>query len=86
MSTPIDEAASACGGLGKLAERLQTSTQTVSNWRVRGVPVERCAELEAVSNGRAKRWAMRPNDWHLIWPELIGAEEAPAVPQAATTA
>jgi 1,6-anhydro-N-acetylmuramate kinase len=25
-------------------------------------------------------WDLRPHDWHLIWPELIGAEGAPAVP------
>lgn len=24
-------------------------------------------------------WSLRPNDWHLIWPELIGAPGAPEV-------
>ncbi|MDB5975187.1 MAG: hypothetical protein JWR07_1947 [Nevskia sp.] len=26
------------------------------------------------------RWDLRPNDWYLIWPELIGVEGAPSVP------
>ena len=24
-------------------------------------------------------WDLRPNDWHRIWPELIGADGAPEV-------
>lgn len=27
------------------------------------------------------RWHLRPNDWHLIWPELIGTPGAPTVPE-----
>jgi hypothetical protein len=26
------------------------------------------------------RWDLRPDDWHRIWPELIGAEGAPPLP------
>ncbi len=26
------------------------------------------------------RWDLRPNDWHLIWPELIGTDGAPKIP------
>lgn len=29
-----------------------------------------------------RRWDLRPDDWHRIWPELIGAEGAPGVPEA----
>lgn len=35
--------------------------------------------LERTSEGRIRRWHVR-RDWHLIWPELIGTEGAPAVP------
>lgn len=28
------------------------------------------------------RWHMRPEDWHLIWPELIGADGAPPAQEA----
>ena len=53
------------------------STQTVWNWRKRGVPIPRCAELEQATGGAVARWDMRPDDWHLIWPELVGAAGAP---------
>lgn len=31
-------------------------------------------------------WDLRPNDWHQIWPELIGADGAPEAPVTAATA
>lgn len=36
--------------------------------------------LDRVSGGRVRRWDLRPSDWHLIWPELIGADGAPPIP------
>lgn len=41
---------------------------------------ENCVAMEQVTNGAIRRWDLRPNDWHLIWPELIGNEGAPEVP------
>ncbi|MEY2688773.1 MAG: hypothetical protein RL375_2971 [Pseudomonadota bacterium] len=32
------------------------------------------------TGNEVREWELRPADWHLIWPELIGAEGAPAVP------
>lgn len=29
------------------------------------------------SDGIVAEWELRPTDWHVIWPELIGAEGAP---------
>lgn len=44
------------------------------------------AKQIAIGTQRAvAEWDLRPNDWHLIWPELIGTEGAPAVLQATTT-
>lgn len=52
-------------------------------WLARGVvPVEHCAAIEAAVNGGVKRWDLRPDDWHRIWPELIGTEGAPSVAEA----
>lgn len=31
----------------------------------------------------AKLWDLRPDDWHRIWPELIGTEGSPDVKEAA---
>ncbi len=49
---------------------------------VRPAPADHCAAIERSTGGSVRRWDLRPTDWHRIWPELIGAEGAPAVPQA----
>jgi len=33
-----------------------------------------CTGLELATEGRVARKAMRPEDWHLIWPELCQKE------------
>lgn len=38
--------------------------------------------IERESGMAVRRWDLRPKDWHLIWPELIGIEGAPCVPAA----
>ena len=40
---------------------------------------ETCVLIERNSGGKVRRWHTRPNDWDRIWPELIGAHEAPIV-------
>jgi hypothetical protein len=37
--------------------------------------------IEAESGRQVRRWAMRPTDWHRVWPELIGTPGAPDVPK-----
>jgi hypothetical protein len=37
------------------------------------------ARIEVESGGGVRRWDMRPDDWHLIWPELVKAKGAPRV-------
>ena len=39
--------------------------------------------LEEGSGQRIRRWHVRQTDWHLTWPELIGAPGAPPVPDLA---
>lgn len=41
---------------------------------------ELCVRLEAATALQVRRWDLRPTDWHLIWPELIGHKDAPAIP------
>lgn len=36
--------------------------------------------VEVQTQGKLRRWHVRPKDWHLIWPELVGQEGAPPVP------
>lgn len=33
---------------------------------------------EECSPGAVRRWDLRPDDWHRIWPELVGTAGAPA--------
>jgi DNA-binding transcriptional regulator YdaS (Cro superfamily) len=60
----------------------------VSQWAngSKPVPVDRAAALERATGGKVRRWDVRPVDWHEHWPELIGTEGAPEVPQTATEA
>lgn len=43
------------------------------------------AMVNAWDKSGEKRWDLRPDDWHRIWPELIGIEGAPEVPQTTAT-
>jgi DNA-binding transcriptional regulator YdaS (Cro superfamily) len=83
MSTALMKAAEVAGGMTRLAEACRASVQTVSNWRKRGVPVDHCAAIEQATDRQVMRWDLRPDDWHRIWPELIGQAGAPQVKQAA---
>jgi DNA-binding transcriptional regulator YdaS (Cro superfamily) len=44
------------------------------------MPIEHCPAIEKATNGAVCRWHLRQDDWHRIWPELIGIEGAPPVP------
>lgn len=59
------------------AELLSVTPQRLSNWMERGVPVEQCAAVEGALG--VSRRTLRPDDWHLIWPELTPAAEAKEV-------
>jgi DNA-binding transcriptional regulator YdaS (Cro superfamily) len=68
-----------CGGPTKVAAALGVSAQAVCFWRdgKRRLPVEYIPVLEQLSAGVVRRWDLRPQDWWVIWPELVGAEGAP---------
>lgn len=54
----------------------------VSQWAAGDKQPEpkRCRAIVNYFDGAVALWDLRPDDWHLIWPELVGAEGAPAVP------
>lgn len=70
------------GRAARLAGAIGVSPAFVSQIMVRGrpAPAEQCVAIERESAGAVTRWDLRPDDWHRIWPELIGAEGAPPVP------
>jgi len=42
--------------------------------------------VEVATNGVVRRWDLRPDDWHLIWRDLVGIEGAPPIPIASAPA
>lgn len=56
-----------------LARRFNKSRATINEWR-NGIPVPYCAGVEEECEGEFTRRDFRPDDWHLIWPELVTSE------------
>ena len=71
----------AMGGTAAVARALGVRNPSVAEWRRGGIPTARLWRLAVLAEQRgiAPRWEVAPNDWHLIWPELIGADGAPQV-------
>lgn len=84
LETPISMACKAVGSQAEMARKLNLSAPMVNQWvqGARPVPIEYCAAIEAATGNTVMRWDLRPEDWYRIWPELIGAEGAPATPVA----
>jgi len=70
------------GFQARVARRCGVSRQTVNEWPTNGIPIPHCAAVEAECGREFMRWDFHPNDWWRIWPELIDADGAPAVPRA----
>ncbi len=70
----------ALGGTIKVAELTGVKAPSVSGWKEAGkVPFERRMKLVVACEERkiATRFDLFPDDWHLIWPELIGIKGSP---------
>lgn len=72
----LTKAIEVVGSAAELSRRLGVSRQVVANWRARGVPVERCIEIERATGGRVMRWDLCP-EWRRWWPELARRKAAP---------
>jgi len=55
----FDKALKIAGGVSKMARRLNTTPQTVSNWRTRGVSIRRCADVARLTGVSVHR--LRPD-------------------------
>ena len=55
-----------------VAHALGVTPPVVSDWVTgkKGVPLERCVQIERATNGEVTRRELRPDDWQDIWPEL----------------
>lgn len=67
-----------------IAQALGVTPPVVSDWVTgkKGVPLERCVQIERATNGEVRRQELRPDDYQDIWPELAQAPAHSA--QAAT--
>jgi len=75
---PIQAAIQKMGSASALARAINVTPQAVCFWRDgrRKIPADRCAAIELATDGAVTRRDLRPDDWHLIWPELAAAGEA----------
>jgi DNA-binding transcriptional regulator YdaS (Cro superfamily) len=82
---PIKRACDEVGGRNALARLIGVSPSYVSQLIAgdRPIPVERCPEIERATSGAVTRRDLRPDDWHLIWPELVTAEHPAPASEAA---
>jgi DNA-binding transcriptional regulator YdaS (Cro superfamily) len=64
-----------------LARCVGVKPPTVHQWLtgLRPVPSLKAPLIEHETG--VSRWDLRPADWHRIWPELIGADGAPPIPE-----
>lgn len=67
-----------------VAHALGVTPPVVSDWVTgkKGVPLERCVQIERATNGEVTRRELRPDDWQNIWPEL--AKSPASTAQTAT--
>ena len=67
MNAPLDRASDIIGGTTKLAAAIGVTAQVVSNWRVRGVPAERCPDIELATDGAVRCEELRPDvNWAVL--------------------
>ena len=66
------------GAIAELAKSIGAHQPDVCNWAngSRPVPFHWCIAIEQKTGGAVTRQELRPNDWHLIWPELTQSEAA----------
>lgn len=68
------------GTASALARAVHVHAVLISQWSAdRPVPLEHCTAIEQATGGDVRRWDLRPDDWHRIWPELIGLPGAPSL-------
>jgi len=62
----------AAGGQAALSRHLGVTAAAVNQWvkGLRPVPARHCFAIEKVTKGAVTRKDLRPNDWHLFWPDL----------------
>lgn len=64
---PIQKVFHLLGGQTKLANHFGVTPWAVSKWQTAGVPVQRCIEIEKLTNGEVTCEQLRPDiDWSVL--------------------
>ena len=67
MSEAINRACEAVGGQSKLAELIGVSTQSITNWKSRGVPAEHAPDIERATAGQVRCEELCPEvNWSVL--------------------
>jgi DNA-binding transcriptional regulator YdaS (Cro superfamily) len=68
------------GGTAKVAKMCEVEPAAVSQWKKNGIPREQllflAARIEKESHGLVTRQDLFPNNWYLVWPELLPKNNA----------
>lgn len=73
---PVDTVARIVGNRSIMANSLGVTVAAIGNWKVRGVPIEKCIDIESLGRPIVTRRELRPHDWQKIWPELAQTSAA----------
>jgi DNA-binding transcriptional regulator YdaS (Cro superfamily) len=59
------------------AKSIGVSRDMVYQWvkGIRPISIEKCVSIERVTSSKVTRKDLRPDDWHLIWPELANESQ-----------
>lgn len=74
------------GDRRRLAEKVGVNAATLYQaltGKGAGFSPKECVRIERDSEFELRRWDLRPGDWYENWPELIGTDGAPDVPEKA---
>lgn len=69
------------GTAAAIAKAVGVSPVMVTQWAagLKAVPAERCMAIERATAGAVTRRDLRPDDAHLIWPDVAAPKKKPAV-------
>ena len=68
--SPYEKLINHFGSLAAVARELNMKAPSVFSWKEKRIPIIRCIEIENITDKKITRKELRPDDWHLIWPEL----------------
>lgn len=74
----LDQYSAEVEPVARIAERIGVTPGFMSQCKngLRPWPPVTCVRIEQATAGKVTRRDLRPDDWHLIWPELVQKDAA----------